>query len=156
MRQIVFVTLIGFIAVTFSSCKVLPPVYKGIQQSQLEGVGLSGIRFKAQVAFYNPNRMKCKIRDVAMNIMLDDKQVATIGDSSEIIIGKKTDFMIPVAVTINPQGTIFENIMTIVDFFGDKESTLTLQGNVKIKVLGITFPVPIKYQQKIKIRELKN
>ncbi len=138
-----------------SSCKVLPPVYKGIQNPKIDRVGLTGIKFGAEVAFYNPNRIKCKINDIAFDVKMDEKQVATIGEKCDIPVHRRSDFVIPVGVALNPQGTILENIATIVEIFRDKESTLSLSGNIKVKVFGITFPIPVKYQQKIKLSQLK-
>lgn len=144
------------VMLTASSCKVLPPVYKGMQNPRFERVGLTGIKFGADINFYNPNRMKCRIQDIALDVTLDNKQVGTVGEKCDVPINRKSDFTIPVGVTLNPQGTVFENIATLFELFRDKESVLALQGNVKVKVLGMTIPIPVKYQQQVKLSQLKS
>jgi LEA14-like dessication related protein len=143
------------IVLVASSCKVLPPVYKGMQNPKLERVGLTGLKFGAEVTFYNPNGIKCRIRDIALDVALDDKQVGTVGEKCDVQVKRKSDFTIPVGVTLNPQGTIFENLSTIFEIFRDKESTLTLKGNVQVKVLGINFPIPVQYVQRVKLSQMK-
>ena len=147
--------LLAAITLFTSSCKILPPQYKGMANPKLERVGLTGLKFKADVNFYNPNRLKCRIQDVAMQVYLDDKQVGTIGEQADVVVKRRSDFTIPVGVTLNPQGTIFENLAAIFELFRDKESTLSLKGNVKVKVFGMTFPIPVQYVQKVKLSQLK-
>jgi LEA14-like dessication related protein len=138
-----------------SSCKVLPPEYKGIQNPKVERIGLTGLKFGAEVTFYNPNRIKCRIQDVAMEVYIDNKQVGTIGEKADVEVKRKSEFIIPVGITLNPQGTIFENLTTIFEIFRDKETTLSLKGNVKVKVLGVTFPIPVRYVQQVKLSQIK-
>lgn len=153
MKRTLFI--LGAILFFASSCKVLPPVYKGMQNPKLERVGLTGLKFGAEVAFYNPNRMKCRIKDIALDVALDNKQVGTVGEKCDVEVKRKSDFIIPLGVTLNPQGTIFENLTTLLEIFRDKESTLSLKGNVQVKVLGINFPIPVQYVQKVKLSQLK-
>lgn len=151
-RMFLFLAVVAF---TASSCKVLPPVYKGMQNPKLERVGLTGLKFGSEVNFYNPNGLKCRVQDIALDVTLDNKKVGTVGEKCDVVIKRKSDFAIPVGVTLNPEGTIFENIATLVEIFRDKETTLALQGTVKIKVLGMTFPIPVKYQQPFKLSQFK-
>lgn len=151
-RTLLILCTIVFFA---SSCKVLPPVYKGMQNPKLERVGLTGLKFGAEATFHNPNRIKCRIKDIALDITLDNKQVGTVGEKCDIEVKRKSDFVIPLGVTLNPQGTIFENLTTLLEIFRDKESTLSLKGNVQVKVFGINFPIPVQYVQKVKLSQLK-
>ena len=154
MNKVLFLLVI--VALTASSCKVLPPQYKGLQNPRFERIGLTGVKFGADICFYNPNAIKCRIQDIALDVTLDNKPVGTVGEQCDVPINRKSDFTIPVGVTINPQGTIFENLTTIFELFRDKQTMLALQGNVKVKVLGMTFPIPVKYQQQVRLSQLKS
>lgn len=148
-----FISLL--IASSLSSCRIQAPVFKGVEDVKLERVGTAGIKIGSQAVFYNPNRVRCKIKDIAFDVILDKKRIATIGEKSDIMVKGRSDFRIPMGAVINPSGTIFENVMAIIDIFRDKESTLSMSGNIKLKAYFITIPIPFKFEQKIKLSQLK-
>lgn len=143
------------VASSLSSCRIQAPVFKGVEDIKLERVNGSGIKIGSQAVFYNPNRVRCKIKDIAFDVTLDKKRLATIGEKSDIMVKGRSDFRIPMGATFNPSGTIFENAMAIVDLFRDKESTLAMSGNIKLKAYFFTIPIPFKFEQKIKLSQLK-
>lgn len=155
MRNLVLLVVALVAVCSMSSCKIQAPVFKGVENVKFERVGTTGIKFGSEAVFYNPNRVRCKVSDIALDVLMDSKNVATIGEKADIVVKGRTDFRVPMGVMLNPQGTIFENFMKILDIFRDKETTLTLQGNVKVKAYCVTVPVKIKYEQKVKLTQLK-
>lgn len=147
--------LLATVLLLFPSCKVLPPVYKSLDNPKLERVGTSGFRFAADVKFYNPNRIRCRVQDIAMDVLLDNKQVGTIGEKTDVVVRRKSDFVIPIGVTLKPSAALLNNLTTLFDILRDKEIALTLKGNVKVKALGLTLPIPVQYQQKVKLSQLQ-
>ncbi|MCW5909297.1 MAG: LEA type 2 family protein [Chitinophagales bacterium] len=146
---------LAIVLLLLPSCKVLPPVYRSIENPKFERAGTTGFRFAADVKFYNPNGIRCRVQDIAMDVLLDEKQVGTIGQKTDVLVKRKSDFVIPVGVSINPSAGLLNNLTALFDILRDKEIALTLKGNVKVKALGLTFPIPVQYQQKVKLSQLQ-
>jgi LEA14-like dessication related protein len=154
-RFVATVIIAMVLASGLSSCRIQAPVFKGVENVQLERVGSTGIKIASQAVFYNPNRVRCKIKDIAFDVNLDKKRIATIGEKTDVMVKGRSDFRIPMGVTFNPSGTIFDNLKAVVDLFRDKESTLSMTGNIKLKAYFVTIPIPFTFEQKIKLSQLK-
>jgi len=139
----------------FSSCKIYAPVFKTIENVRYENLENRGFKLGAEAVFDNPNKVKCTIKDIDINVVLDKKLIGILGEKSDVEVIKGNEFRIPLGIQIKPEGTMFEGIKTLWNIFSDKESELSFIGQVKIKVLGLTFPIPVKYQRKFKLSELK-
>ncbi len=91
-----------------------------------------------------------------MNVVLDDKLIGILGQKADVVIGKKSDFTIPLGVLIKPEGTVLENAKTLYKILTDRPARLYLVGNIKVKLMGIKFNVPVKYRQDLKRSDFKN
>ncbi len=148
-----------FIAVIFSmllsSCKIYAPVFKTIENVHYERIEKTGFKLGAEAVFNNPNKIKCTIKDIEINVILDKKLVGILGEKSDVEVVKGNEFRIPLGIKIQPEGTILDDIKTLWGFFVDKESELSFVGQIKVKIFGITVPIPIKYQRKFKLSEFR-
>lgn len=139
-----------------SSCKTTAPSFKTINNIRFEHLSLSGLKLGADAQFNNPNRIKCKVVDVQMNVVLDDKLIGILGQKADVVIQKKSDFTIPLGVLIKPEGTILEDIKTFYKILTDRPAQLYLVGFIRVKVLGVKFNIPVKYRQILKRSDFKN
>ena len=110
----------------------------------------------ADAQFHNANPLKCKVIDVDMNVLVDEKLIGVLGEKADVIIQKKSDFTVPLGVLIKPEGTVLENFKTLFKILTDHPTMLYLVGEIKVKVMGIKFTVPVKYRQILKRSDFKN
>jgi LEA14-like dessication related protein len=139
----------------FSSCKIYAPVFKSIDNLRYERIDTRGFKLGAEAVFENPNKVKCTIKDIEINVVLDKKLIGVLGEKTDVQVIKASEFRVPLGIKINPDGTILDDIKTLWNIFADKESDLYFVGKIKVKILGITVPIPIKYQRKFKLSEFR-
>lgn len=151
-----FFIVIALLLCFVSSCKLTAPAFKTIDNIRFERINAKGLKLGADAQFHNPNPLKCKLIDVQMNVVLDDKLIGILGQKADVVINKKSDFTIPLGVLIKPEGTILENIKTLYKVLTDRPAELYLVGNIRVKLLGIKYTVPIKYRQTLKRSDFKN
>lgn len=138
------------------SCKTTAPSFKTVDNIRFERIDMKGLKLGADAEFHNPNQIKCKVIDVQMNVILDDKLIGILGQKADVVIKKKSDFTIPLGVLIKPEGTALENLKTFYKILTDRPAELYLVGNIRVKMLGIKFTVPVKYRQILKRSDFKN
>lgn len=143
------------IFLTVSSCKITAPTFKGIENIKAESAGKAGMKFSADVLIHNPNFFRIKVWDIAANIFLDDKMLATIGDTSVMLIKSKSDFSIPLGASLNPQSGIFDQLKNLLNIFLKKEAKLKIEGTVHVKFLCSTHKIPFMHEQKIDAASFK-
>ncbi len=147
-----------FLAISglLSSCKITAPSFRTVDNIQFEHLGLKGLKLSANAEFHNPNHIKCRIVDIDMNVLVDDRLIGVLGEKSDVIIQKKSDFTIALGVLIKPEGTMLEDAKTFYKILTDRPAQLYLVGTLRVKLLGITFNVPIKYRKILKRSDFKN
>jgi hypothetical protein len=139
-----------------SSCKIVAPSFRTVDNIRFERLDLKGLKLGADAQFHNPNRIKCKIVNVEMNVVLDEKLIGVLGQKADVVIKKKSDFTVPLGVLIKPEGTVLEDIKTFYKILTDRPAQLYLVGQIKVKMMGIKFTVPVKYRQILKRSDFKN
>ena len=108
-----------------------------------------------EAVFHNPNKVKATIKDIEINVILDKKLIGILGEKTDVEVIDASEFRIPMGIQIKPDGTILDDVKTLWGIFVDKESELFFVGKVKMRMLGINFSIPIKYQRKFKLSEFR-
>lgn len=155
MMNRIVVSVISVIAmVGMSSCKIYAPTFKTVENIRFDKMGGSGIKLGADLVFNNPNRIRVKVTDVATDVIVDKKLIGIIGEKSDIIIKQRSDFRVPLGITIKPEG-ILDNLKNLLGFIMDKEMEMSIVGNIKLKWLFVKKEIPIKFQTKVKASQLR-
>lgn len=152
-HQLLF--LILALPVLLSSCKIYAPVFKTMENVKYERIDNRGFKLGAEAVFENKNKIKCTIRDIEVNVVLDKKLIGVLGEKTDVEVAKTSEFRIPLGIQIKPEGTLLDDIKTVWNILSDKESEIYFVGKVKMRFMGINFAVPIKYQRKFKLSELR-
>jgi hypothetical protein len=139
-----------------TGCKLSSPTFRTVDNIRFESIGKKGLKMGADAQFHNANPLKCKVIDVDMNVLVDEKLIGVLGEKADVIIQKKSDFTVPLGVLIKPEGTVLENFKTLFKILTDHPTMLYLVGEIKVKVMGIKFTVPVKYRQILKRSDFKN
>lgn len=125
-----------------------------MENVKYERIDNKGFKLGAEAVFTNPNKLKCTIKDIEVNVVLDKKLIGVLGEKTDVPVVQASEFRIPLGIQIKPEGTILDDIKTIWNILSDKESELYFVGKVKIRVMGINVAIPIKYQRRFKLSEL--
>ena len=154
MNRIVFSVIACIAMAGMSSCKIYSPTCKNVENIRFDKLGGTGIKLGADLVFNNPNRIKVKVTDIAADVMVDKKLVGIIGEKSDIVIKQRSDFSVPLGITIKPEG-LLDNLKTLMGFLTDKEMEMAIVGNIKLKWLFVKREIPIRFQTKIKASQLR-
>lgn len=135
--------LISFL-VFFTGCaKPLEPEYRGIEGLQISKIGVNESLVGASIKFYNPNNFPLEIKHADVILSLNDKQAAHCIIDSVINIPKLDSFYVPVSFTIS-LSSIFSNAL---QFLLQGKTKVNADGFLKLKKSGISFSLPIHYQE---------
>jgi len=156
IRSISLFAVFALLCAAFSSCKLSSPAFRTIDNIKFESIGTKGLKLGAQAQFHNGNPLKCKVVDIDMNVLVDEKLIGVLGEKTDVVIKKKSDFTVPLGVLIKPEGTILDDFKTLYKILTDRPTMLYLVGDVKVKMMGLKFTVPIKYRQELKRSDFKN
>jgi hypothetical protein len=88
-------------------------------------------------------------------VILDNKLIGTLGEKTDILIARKSDFTIPLGIALKPDGSLFDNLKNLLGFIKDKEADVALVGKIQVKWFLFKKTVPIQYKQKIKLSQVK-
>jgi LEA14-like dessication related protein len=111
---------------------------------------MSGFRLGTEVVFHNPNMLKFKIQNVGLDLYLDNKKMAAINEKREILVRRKSDFAIPISVTIKPEMSILDGLKEIYKAFTSKEMEMHINGGVGVKWLFWKKNLGIDINKKVK------
>ena len=153
--QLKLILSILILVIALSSCKVYPPVYKRIDNFQMVRVDKEGFKVYGQVVMYNPNRMRCKLNDMLMNVELNQKHVGTIGQVEPVKIMPRREFAVPLDLLIKPEMSFMDGLTSIYKIVTKKEVNLTLNGVVVVEAYGVKVSIPIKHDEKVDLTKLK-
>ncbi len=155
MRYLHFLFLMIVIA-TMTSCKISSPAYRRVENFRFERDGTIGFTVVADAVFYNPNRLRFSVEGVSAKTLLNDKQVAEIGEPLPIKIRGKSEFKIPLKLSFKGDGNFMSTVGAFLTMVKNKEVTLSLQGNVKVKAYCVfKRELPFSYSKMIPLSILK-
>jgi LEA14-like dessication related protein len=114
-----------------------------------------GFKVYGDIMLYNPNKMGVKLNDILMNIELNDKHVATAGQKEPVSVKAKSEFAVPLNLTIKPDMTLSEGLTNIINIIKKKEIKVTINGVIVVKAFGVKVSIPIKQDEKVDLTKLK-
>lgn len=142
------------LSIGLSSCAIKPVVYKTMDNWKLNKVS-DGINVSNQVTFNNPNKVGCKIKEINLDVYLDNLKVGVINQSTSTVkVPKKSDFTIPLEIIIKPEGSIMDIGKQILNVFSNKNVKLQYKGNLKLKASIVPITVDVNDGQNFMIMDL--
>jgi len=118
--------------VSISSCSIQQPEYRRVENYRLDRDGLN-FSLGTDVVLYNPNRVRFKVQNLAANVTMNNKVVATIGEEVDIKVRGKQEFKVPVKLDFKLDNIIMNNLNSILDVIKGKVVRLGFSGNIKFK-----------------------
>lgn len=146
-------SILIFSIILFSGCKFEEPVtFKKIDEVKVLGIKDGMVNLSAIAVFYNPNEIEGKLKDVNIDVGLDDKVLATITQSEQLKIGKNAEFQIPINIKFameDAQEGILNNLLNIL---AGNKIKLHFLGEIKVSTFIITQTVEVDYYEEVKLQ----
>lgn len=136
-------------AVVFSCLPKDDVIFKGVKNISIEPAGGEPV-LKAEALFYNPNNEKMKLKEIHVDVLINNKPAAQVRQKLKVLIPAKSDFSVPVAAQLSLKELGF--LDTIVNLLGGKKYNVKYAGFVRVAVHGITIKVPFTYQEELRLR----
>ncbi|MEO5601349.1 MAG: LEA type 2 family protein [Cyclobacteriaceae bacterium] len=105
---------------------------------------------KANAIFYNPNRVRGKLKKINVDIFVDGIKAASVDQSLKTSIPAGAEFTVPLEVklAIKELGLLD----TILGMVGGKTFKIHYKGSLKLSYHGLPINVPVDYKDEVKLR----
>ena len=143
-----FALLLGVILLAAGCAPKEPVVLREVQIIQVTPGKNGNPILKANAIFHNPNSGSMKLKQINLEIMLDNKRVAVIDQQMDSMIKGKSDFTLPLEVQLQLKDVGL--LDTILSLFGGKKYEVQFVGNLKVRVSGFPVKIPVNYKDQIK------
>lgn len=103
---------------------------------------------KADAILFNPNKGSLRLKEIELDILLNDKPAARIDQKLNALIKSKSEFTVPLEVRLklNDAGLLD----TILSLFGGKSYAIRFTGKIKVSVAGFPVKIPVEHKDEIR------
>lgn len=128
-----------------SSCSKPEPVsFAGYRNVRMSTRGFATGIIKMDIAFYNPNHFPMKIKDAAMQILINKESFGEITQDSLSLMPARDTFLMPVSLKIN----LINLLQKVLDHSAQDSVLLEANGNCKVGRSGVFMNLPLHYKSK--------
>jgi LEA14-like dessication related protein len=156
MKNALFFLILLFL---LSACKTkaIEPKFQKIENIVVTDLKATNVTITADAIIYNPNPVSIFLNTVELDVFANELNVGHLKQTKQTEIAKKDNFNIPVAVSFNPTALFQDNLMGLLEaalssYQGEKIE-LKFIGYAQFELKGVKFTVPIKYEDKILLKE---
>jgi LEA14-like dessication related protein len=135
---------------TFSCVPKEEVVFKGVKNISIETDQQNEPILQADALFYNPNKVKMKLKEIYVDVLVNGKPSAQMRQNLKLSIPAESEFSVPVAAQLSLKELGL--LDTIVNLLGGKKYNIQYAGYVRIAVHGVTIKVPFTYQEELRLR----
>jgi LEA14-like dessication related protein len=125
-------------------------VFLGVKNINIEPDEKGDPILMAEALFHNPNRVKMKLKEIHVDVIVDGKLSAQVNQQLTLTIAAKSDFSVALIAQLSLKELGL--LDTIVNLLGGKKYNLEYLGYVRVAVHGVTVKVPISYKEEVRLR----
>jgi len=145
-----------FVSLTFVLMWILPmgcapkePVeFKGIKNIAVDVSNSGSPVLKADVNFYNPNKVKMKLKEINVEVVVDGVKSADVKHELDVVIGGQSDFSVPIVAQLSLKQNLLD---AVVSLLGGKKYRVVFKGYIRVRVHGIVIKIPVSQSQELKL-----
>ena len=144
--------LIVLVLLSFFHCAPKEAVvFKGVKNIIIDLNQDGNPILKGDVFFFNPNKLKMKLKKIDVVVFVDGSQSAEVKHDLNIDIPGQSDFSVPITaqLTLKKEGGLLN---TVIGLLGGKKYDVAFTGYIRVAVHGIRIKVPVSQKQEIKLR----
>ena len=105
---------------------------------------------KGNAVFFNPNKLKMKLRKADIEVFVNDKKSATVQQVYNLEIPSKANFTVPVEAKLSLKE--FKLSDAVMGIFGGKKYKVRFVGNIYANVRGIRVKVPVDHTEETRLK----
>lgn len=125
-------------------------VLRAIENVELApGQGVDPI-LKADARFYNPNKIRMKIKAIELDVFIDGKKSARVDQKLKSVIKSQAEFTLPLEVQIAMKEIGL--VDALLGLFGGKKYLINYKGHIKVTVKGFPLRIPVDYSKEVRLR----
>lgn len=124
-------------------------VFKGVKNIAVDLSNSGKPVLKGDVDFYNPNKVKVKLKEVNVEVFIDGVKSADVKHDLDITIAGNADFSVPIVAELVLKQTNF--LDALVGLLGGKKYEVVFKGYIRIKVHGFPVKIPVAQKQELKL-----
>lgn len=125
-------------------------VLRAIENIELTpGEGTDPI-LKADARFYNPNKIRMKVKAIQLDVFIDGKKSARVDQKLKSVIKAQEEFTLPLEVQLSIKEIGL--VDTLLGLFGGKKYLLHYKGHIKVTVKGFPLRIPVDYTKEVRLR----
>lgn len=143
-------SFVMFYCLTFVACVPKEEiVFKGVSDIAVDLSNSGKPILKANGYFFNPNKVKMKLKEVNVEVFVDGTKSATVKHDLDVAIAGMSDFSVPIVAELVLKQSNF--LDAVVGLLGGKKYEVIFQGYIRVRVHGITIKVPVSQKQELKL-----
>ena len=128
------------------------PEFDKINELKLHKISKDFITLKGKVLFKNPNEVSYKVKNISVDVVYKEKNIANISNSAKTRVKAKKEFEIPFTVEV-PTKEFKNNVLAdLIGFLNGKKVSLNFNGILTVSKFGISKNVPIDYSKTVKLK----
>lgn len=144
---------VPLIFIFFFSCLSLESVkFEKLVNTRIIGISGQDITIQTEAQFFNPNKIKGLIKDISIDVSIEDQKVAHLTEESEVKVMKNERFTVPVKLTIKLKSLKNDLLGNLINLLKTRKIELKYSGYISIRSFGIGYKIPIDYQEELEIK----
>ena len=105
---------------------------------------------KANAIFFNPNKMRGKIKKIKVDIYVNGKKAAHVDQDFKLVVPAQAEFTVPLEVKLAIKELGFMD--TVFGLLGGKKFEVRYEGFLKLSYHGSPIKVPVDYKDDVRIK----
>lgn len=142
----------AFIMLITAACqKPKSPEFVTVKDVKIVSMDDRQVVLEGIAIFNNPNSYKLVVKEIAVDVEVNQIAVGKVNQPEEFEVPAKADFEVPMIIAFSPKDVYKDLFSGLLDVLTNKKMDVYYKGFVRIKALGITVKVPIDHKEEIKI-----
>jgi LEA14-like dessication related protein len=105
---------------------------------------------KANAVFYNPNKVRGRIKKVKVDIYVNGKKAGSVDQDFKLVVPAQAEFTVPIEVKLAIKELGFMD--TVLGLIGGKKYEVRYEGFLKLSYHGFPIKVPVDYKDDVRIK----
>jgi LEA14-like dessication related protein len=130
------------------------PEFNRMENTLIQKITSSEIIVLTDAVFDNPNGFGVTVSSIDLVVKANDVEAAKIKQMADVEMIGKTEFAIPLEIKLSPKKMLsLENALKLVLGSLEKKVELSYQGTTTLKIMNISYEIPIDYSEEILLQK---
>jgi len=144
MKNIYFIIIIS--TSLLISCSIQQLNIGNPEGMEIEELSMKSVRLKIMVPIENPNNFSFNVKNVNLDLMVNDRNVGKVKKLEKIKISAHSKDIYPVSFELTPKDAL-TNILFLIGELQKRAPELEITGSVTVSKLGIPYKIKVEHEQ---------